>query len=229
MKAMIIADLMMSRSTTAQQFIVPLLIAIFICIGMESLFAAPIVIILSVCYSRMFTLLALDEQNGWQRYRAAMPVSRAQIMAARCIALLILALLASLYSIAITALLAYALPPIMHAIGFATFALEADLPMIAFMVALGLLFTAVLSGATLPLYARFGMTKAIGYLPVLFLLIAMVGLGFLGSSAKQSPGLFEGLLTGMPLTMTLATLAITVVLFILGGALSIALYRKRQF
>lgn len=229
MKAMIIADLMMSRSTTIQQLVIPFLIAICICVGMESLIVVPPIIILSVAYSRMFTLLALDEQNGWQRYRAAMPLSRAQIMIGRCIAFVILTIVACIFSLVVSALLAAILPPIAQAFGFSSFSLEFDMPALIITSAFGLLFAAVLAGATLPLYARFGMTRAVGYLPLALLVIVLIAFGVMRTYDIQVTQSLQNIVNQGLLMPSLALIALSIVVFVLGSALAVALYRKREF
>ena len=133
-----------------------------------------------------FTLSSYDEINAWQGFRAAFPLSRRNLVIGRYAAILCAALLACLFAFAVTELLVQAAMrrPLLWLV--AAFGPEAQQgvsiwsnpPEILLAAALlGVMAALIALSFTLPLVARFGMTRAVRFAPVVALaVVALLGL-----------------------------------------------------
>ena len=81
MKTMTLSDLIIMRNYLAQQSVVGLALGILLAFVMENPYiVSPLITVGGTC---AITVLALDERNGWERYRLAMPISRANVVYGR--------------------------------------------------------------------------------------------------------------------------------------------------
>ena len=171
----------------------------------------------------MFSLTSYDDQNGWKRYRASLPFSRRDVIAARygsiLIASLIAAACATMLGIALNAILPSfghdfeAMPTTEVAAGslFATFS-------VVIMVAIGE-----------PFLIKFGATKGVRYLMCFAILSLCICLAIL----KQTfdPMLLHNLDTWADAHLSLLFVSLTVVslaLFALSCAISTTIYQRKD-
>lgn len=171
----------------------------------------------------MFSLTSYDDQNGWKRYRASLPFSRRDVIAARygsiLIASLIAAACATMLGIALNAIL----PSFVHE--FET--------MPTTEVAAGSLF-ATFSVVTMvaigePFLIKFGATKGVRYLMCFAVLSLCICLAIL----KQTfdPMLLHNLDTWADAHLSLLFVSLTVVslaLFALSCAISTTIYQRKD-
>lgn len=170
-----------------------------------------------------FSLTSYDDQNGWKRYRASLPFSRRDVVAARYG----LILLASLATAACAAVLGVAinaiLPSLIHdfetmpAIEIAAGSFTATFSVIV-MVAIGE-----------PLLIKFGATKGVRYLMCFAVLSFCICLAIL----KQTfdPMLLHNLDTWADAHLSLLFISLTVVslaLFAASCAISTAIYQRKD-
>ena len=170
-----------------------------------------------------FSLTSYDDQNGWKRYRASLPFSRRDVVAARYG----LILLTSLATAACAAVLGVAinaiLPSLIHdfetmpAIEIAAGSFTATFSVIV-MVAIGE-----------PLLIKFGATKGVRYLMCFAVLSFCICLAIL----KQTfdPMLLHNLDTWADAHLSLLFISLTVVslaLFAASCAISTAIYQRKD-
>ena len=171
----------------------------------------------------MFSLTSYDDQNGWRRYRASLPFSRRDVIAARYGSILLASLLtaacATMLGIAINAIL----PSFMHdfetmqTIEIAAGSLTATFSVIV-MVAVGE-----------PFLVKFGATKGVRYLMCFAVLFFCICLAIL----KQTfdPMLLHNLDTWADAHSSLLFVSLTVVslaLFALSCAISTTIYQRKD-
>ena len=170
----------------------------------------------------MFSLTSYDDQNGWKRYRASLPFSRRDVIAARYGSILIASLIAAacaMLGIALNAILPSfihdfeAMPTTEVAAGslFATFS-------VVIMVAIGE-----------PFLIKFGATKGVRYLMCFAVLSLCICLAIL----KQTfdPMMLHNLDTWADAHSSLLFVSLTVVslaLFALSCAISTTIYQRKD-
>ena len=235
MKAMISFDLRTVSKMAAQQFFVCVLVGVFIAVMTESLYAAATAIAVMVPLSMSFTLVAFDERADWERFRLALPLSRASVMRGRYASIGLLALAGVAEGLVITgalALVAFALPNVTWLSAVLTdFQVEAY----ALCTVIGVAITAFLLSFTLPIVARSGMTKTARWLPVVFVLV-LLGLYAVGSQF-DGDGLLRSITEFAAWAAEPAGCAITCVVIVAASAVLYAascavasvLYERREF
>lgn len=171
----------------------------------------------------MFSLTSYDDQNGWKRYRASLPFSRRDVIAARygsiLIASLITAACATMLGIALNAIL----PSFVHE--FET--------MPTTEVAAGSL-TATFSVIVMvavdePLLVKFGATKGVRYLMCFAVLAGCICFAIAGQ--MLDPVLLEnfGVWADAHLSLLFVSLAVvSLALFALSCAISTTIYQRKD-
>lgn len=233
MKAMLLADFAIMRKYQPQQIAIALIVGTFVGIMTESPYIPLTVVCVSVAFSLIFSLLSLDERKGWESYRLALPFSRRSIMQGRYASILVVALEA----------LALGLVPV--ATLTATGAVVPDIPKLGAMAegfdaqaflllaAVSLALTLVMFAITLPLDARFGMTKAVRYVP-LVLACAIMALFGISAVTDTAPAIlaevdtFASTPEGALVTAAITCLA-GLTFYAASYVLSVKLYEKREF
>lgn len=95
---------------------------------------------------------------------------------------------------------------------------------------ISILITAVLITLTIPFAARFGMTRALRYIPLGFAALVILGICFLWMMpGEEMVSRFEYFASNQIALATVATLMASVAIFALCTFGSVALYRRRQF
>lgn len=237
MKSMILSDLLTVRKYLKSQTLMYVLLIVALAIFLENLYMITPFFGVMLPFSLSFTLFAFDEHNHWEQLRLALPLSRSNVIAGRYASLAIIMVASVAIGLAVTGVVLAAatllpnvalLNNLMTNFSAQAIALTAALPF-------GILF--IVMSITLPLTARFGMTKAVRFIP---LFVTVAALGFF--MALDFPGVdlsaFLPLLdTASSMLETLAgTIAISgaiiaagAVIYLLSAALSIKLYAKREF
>ena len=178
-----------------------------------------------VPFMYLFSISAYDEQNGWERFRLTLPLSRKQVAYGRyastfliMVCSLVLACIVGLAMGAICSTLPTTSVPEglkLATFGFVETALATQLIML-----IACIFT-------LPLIMRFGMTKGSRIVPVVIVLALSFGIAFTGNSTDLS--LVDDVLVNGNITLILACITVClVVLYALSALVSAKLYEKRE-
>ena len=231
MKAMFLSDVLVARKYLSQQLVISILVGAFIAVMMGNLYATAPTIGVMMPFSLAVTILALDERAGWQQFRLALPITRADVVIGRyasfallCLAGIAIGLLATLILIAA----AQAAPTVPQlAVLMENFSWQALLIASVASVAILLLMLAIV----MPAFVRFGMTKAVRLIPlivIVFVLIAFQAVD--GNIAAELVKNVEGLLQtpGGDAALIAGVLALAAALYAASAALSVKLYAKRE-
>lgn len=170
-----------------------------------------------------FSLTSYDDQNGWKRYRASLPFSRRDVVAARYGLILLTSLATAACAAALGVAINAILPSLIHdfetmpAIEIAAGSFTATFSVIV-MVAIGE-----------PLLIKFGATKGVRYLMCFAVLSFCICLAIL----KQTfdPMLLHNLDTWADAHLSLLFISLTVVslaLFAASCAISTAIYQRKD-
>lgn len=201
--------------------------------------AATIVIALSV----VNRLMAYDEQNNWQAFRQALPLSRGQVVCGRYVTVALCVLASLLVGIAVALLtdLVISVVVSMHpGLQLNNWSELLDLSLRPWDL-LGLFAACGAAGVavsffglalTLPFMFRFGFTKGARYIPLVFVVLSLlVVLGMEGiSSSGFDPASLAPLLenTGTIVGISLGVVLVSLVVYGLSCLVSLRLYTTRE-
>ncbi|MEC4273128.1 ABC-2 transporter permease [Adlercreutzia sp. R25] len=186
MKTMMLSDLLVARSMLLQMLSICVFVGLVMCYAMDTTVGGIAAVAAMVPFMYLFTIAGMDEQNGWERFRLTLPVSRRQVVLGRYASVLLVVLATTVVAI----LLGLAVAAVASAIAggqpdapLAGLALDANPPAAIAASALAAALV-ILMGASvaLPLIARFGMTKATRFAPLVVVLVLAVGVGLFGES-----------------------------------------------
>ncbi|WP_251159082.1 ABC-2 transporter permease [Caniella muris] len=230
MRTVLISDILTMRKPLAQLAFIGVFIALFIgSVAVAGFFP----------FLFMTSLFTVDEQNGWERFRLTLPVTRSQVVRGRYLTVLASCVVSVVGAVAL-------------AVPFSWLS-EAGLPVASVVPTEGtgigelLLTTTVASAATalavlllaslsMPVYLRYGATKAARVAPAVVILAFCLGMATLeqvGVLAQWGPHVdawLGGLAAsgqGVPVAL-LATAAVLAV-YAASSQVSCAIYERRQF
>lgn len=227
MKAMVFSDLITARNSFGALLGITVFVAAFIAVGSGTLLVAAACMTAMVPFMYLFSISAYDEQNGWERFRLTLPISRRQVAYGRYLSMLIItgiAVILSLLGCAALGLVADVLPAGMVAEGLMLSHADVEAILVVVMaVVLMLLFSAAF---TLPLVLRFGMTRGARIVPVV-LMLALSAIMVLAGSDAAAPGVQE-LLSGPHALIMAGAFIVMLVLYGVSAWLSGRLYEHRD-
>ncbi len=230
MATMVLMDFIVMRKPIAQLALTSLFVSLFL--GAVSIAAFfPFIFVMS--------LLTVDEQNGWERFRLTMPVTRNQVVRGRYLTALLAAALSAVAATALAvpfswlAQMGLPVAPLFSEEGVSGAEL---LPTAAASACAAALAILVLLSISLPIYMRFGATKAARMAPAIVVLVfcgGMAALGQIGVLDQWGPQVAAwlqnlvsaGQLGWVAAGATLAVLAV----YAASSAISCAIYARRQF
>ena len=171
----------------------------------------------------MFSLTSYDDQNGWKRYRASLPFSRREVVAARYGSILLTSLATAACAAALVIAINAILPSLIHdfetmqAIEIAAGSLTATFSVIV-MVAIGE-----------PFLVKFGATKGVRYLMSFVVLAGCICFAIAGQTLD--PVLLESFGAWADARLSLLFISLTVIslaLFAASCTISTAIYQRKD-
>lgn len=230
MKAMIFSDLITSKNAFLQLLAMSLFASVFISIGTGVLITSVACLATMIPFMYLFSIASYDEQNGWERFRLTLPISRRQVAYGRYASMLIIMVISLVFAIALGVLMgiiAEMLPVDMQISG-----LYLSEWGILSLIAVGLLVQVVIlltAALSLPIIMRYGMTKGSRLVPVILLLAISFGAAFFGSSVEALDlGAIFADLGGVLSVALAAIIAISLALYCASAFLSGHLYERRE-
>ena len=233
MKTMFMFDLLTAKKMLKSQFVLSVVVAVIFGVSTDMPLAIIPFMALMLAYATGFTLVAYDERNDWEKLRLTLPLSRADIIRGRYAtfaAMTMAGIVLGGVLVAVLWVLAQLAPtaPVLS-----EFAGALDWQMALAMVVSGVVFALVLWIIALPLVARYGMTKAVRFLPLAFVIVLPIATVLVQKAGPLPASVMDFVAWVATPTGTLvaagAALAFIVVLFVLSSMLSVRLYEKREF
>lgn len=232
MKAALLSELITSKNVLIQSLAIYAAVSLVIGISMQSPIAMVACIGAMTPFMMTFTFCALDGMNGWERFRATLPVSRTAIVASRYASILLATVAMVLTAWCIGMLLSAALPALFPdwAVS-AAFAQEASDPAVflfAGMMGSGLMLA--VAAFVLPFAMRFGMTKSIRIIPVFAVMLIPVSIFFV-QQVPDMARLAADVSLWVDQHVALASalfVAIVLAIYAASCAVTAALYRKKE-
>lgn len=230
MATMVLMDFIVMRKPIAQLALTSLFVSLFLgAVSIAGFF--PFIFVMS--------LLTVDEQNGWERFRLTLPVTRSQVVRGRYLTVLASCAVSVLGAVALAVPLSWlagtGLPmtSMLPTEGADLGELLLTTSVASVATALGILLLASLS---MPIYMRYGATKAARVAPAMVILafcLTMATLGEVGVLAEWGPrasAWLEGLATdGQGMLLGLLAVAGVLAVYAVSSQVSCAIYERRQF
>ena len=189
MKAAFLCEFATIRSALLQMAIIYLVIGVVVGIAMESSIAMVACISAMTPFLVVFTLSGYDEANGWQRFRACLPISRGAIVFGRYAIVLLSSVVMAAFAVVVALVLAQAAPYLPLADGAAeSLAAQSDPLMLAASALAGTAIILLVTALILPFVLRFGMNKAMRIVPVVIVLLFVVAAPLAGDALAGVSG-----------------------------------------
>ncbi len=230
MRTMLLADLVTSRNMALQQLGVAAIVGVFVAVFVEQLVTTVACIAAMVPFMYLFTMSAYDEQNGWERFRLTLPLTRRQVALGRYASMALMMVVSLAVAVAagvVVGLVADALPA-----GIASEHLRLSDWGVTTLLLTGVFAQVVIllaAALSMPFIMRWGMTKGSRLVPIVLVVALSLGCGFFAPKAEQ---LFpaETLSGGVDILYGPVALVgcVAVVLYVASALVSARLYDKRE-
>lgn len=230
MKAMMISDLVSSRTTISQLLRISVFVSLFVGYMSGQLVTVVGCIGAMVPFMYLFTVASYDELNGWERFRLTMPISRRDVAFGRYGSFLAVVVISAAVAV-IVALIAGAIAQLLPA-DVVEDTVRLDAWSVTELLAAGLLVGVVILAAaalSLPVIMRFGLNRGSRFVPVVVVLALSAAVGLFGSNADMLN--LDSMLsdTGTIVLVLVVLTVVTLVLYCASAVLSARLYAKREF
>lgn len=195
MRAMLLSDLITSKSSSMQMLGISLFVGVFIAISTGQLVTSVACIAAMVPFVYLFSLSVADEQNGWERFRLTLPITRRQVAYGRYLSMAVMMVI----SLAVAVIVGTAAGMIADLLptgvvdgqlklsdwGVSTLFLVGSLVQVVILLA---------AAFSLPLLMRFGVTTASRLVPIVLVLALSAGVAFFSNDLEQlvSSPVFQG-------------------------------------
>ena len=213
-----------NRAYMAQVLVLGVLVCVILSVSSQAYSMLPGVFCLMAFFSLTVTLGNQDEANGWGAYRLALPLSRRAVVAARYL----FVVLAGLAGMVVGALLSAV------ELGVADEAVSAeDVAVLRLLTPFLFLAGAGLLSVTMPVFFRYGATRATQYLPFVMILAGLApffALSLFRDSLAGALAAFDAWVA-LPGSLALASAvlaALALVLLAASALLSMRLYARRD-
>lgn len=181
MKAAFLCEFTTIRSALLQMAVIYLIIGVVVGIAMESSIAMVACIAAMTPFLVVFTLSGYDDANGWERFRACLPISRTAIVLGRYAIVLLSSIAMAAFAVIVALALAQLAPILPLAEGAAEGLIAQSDPLTLISSALaGTSIILLVTALILPFVLRFGMTKAMRIVPVVIVLLFVVAVPLIG-------------------------------------------------
>ena len=184
MKAAFLSELAIVRTFVVSFIGILAFVFVFICWTMESAAGASAVVCAMTPMLIMFSLMGYDDQNGWLRYRAALPFARRDIITSRYATILACAAAVIACASILGIVLNGALPRFLEG-----FEAAGPIEIISSSVA-ATMAVLIIAAIVEPFLVKFGNTKGIRYLMCAFILAGCIDVviltNFLAPDVMQS-------------------------------------------
>lgn len=230
MKAMIFSDLITSKNSVFQLLGITLFVSVLIAVGTGTLVTAVACMATMVPFMYLFSISAYDEQNGWERFRLTLPISRRQVAYGRYASMFIIMLVSLVVSFVVgvlIGLIAEALPSDMldKGISLSEWGVQA-------IFSVGIMTQAIIlvaAAVSLPFIMRFGVTKGSRLVPVILILALSAGVAFFTNNVEfLDLDAIAGNIESVFFIAMAVIVVIALVMYCASAYLSARLYEKRE-
>lgn len=189
MKAAFLCEFATIRNALVQMAVIYLIIGVVVGIAMESSVAMVACISAMTPFLVVFTLSGYDDANGWERFRACLPISRSAIVLGRYAIVLLSSIAMAAFAVIVALVLTQLAPILPLAEGAAEGLIAQSDPLTLVASALaGTSIILLVTALILPFVLRFGMTKAMRIVPVVIVLLFVVAVPLITDALSNLAG-----------------------------------------
>ena len=233
MKTMLMFDLLTGKKYLLSQLVTGMIVAVLIGTFMGNEYTALVLLTVLIPFTLVFTIISLDERNNWQSLRLTLPLSRTDIVLGRYASALlftICGLVLGFVAVGIVFALSLVLPEV---VSFEDMMGDFGWQPLVLVSVGGLGMMLIMLSIILPMTTRFGMTKAVRYVPLLFLLFIPLGYvaDLTGFASQQFVLDFVNWVKSPEgsLQLTALVAVATCAIYAVSGAISLKLCEHREF
>lgn len=233
MKTMLMFDLLTGKKYLLSQLVTGMIVAVLIGTFMGNVYTALVLLTVLIPFTLVFTIISLDERNNWQSLRLTLPLSRTDIVLGRYASALlftICGLVLGFVAVGIVFALSLVLPEV---VSFEDMMGDFGWQPLVLVSVGGLGMMLIMLSIILPMTTRFGMTKAVRYVPLLFLLFIPLGYvaDLTGFASQQFVLDFVNWVKSPEgsLQLTALVAVATCAIYAVSGAISLKLCEHREF
>ena len=234
MKAAILSEFSAVKNVLLQQFVIYLVVGVFVGIGMGSATAMVACISAMAPILMVFTFAGYDSMNGWERFRATLPVSRDALVIGRYANVLLTSLATLVAAFVIALLLGQLVDVLPIDAETAQFISEEvrDPAMIVGGGLMGMCVMLLMTAVLQPFILRYGMTKAMRWVPAGLMLVFFIAVLILPQVIDAPAFLVDFIAwSENPDNLPLLVGGLTVLslgVYCISCAAAMALYRKKE-
>ena len=224
------SDLLIVKKYIPSQIGIGILVSIIVAVAMENIYVIIPALSVMIPYSLAFTAIAFDERNGWEEFRLALPLSRKDVIRGRYASFALISVASLALSLVVMGIVVFAASTLMPTTEVGKMAADVSWQIVVADIVAGLGFVLIMLAVMLPLVARFGMTKAVRFIP---LVVFFGSLGFILGGANFLPETIWPQIdwiatpTGTG-TAAAVSLLVLVGIYLASCALSTKLYERRE-
>ena len=186
MKAAFLCEFATIRNILIQWAILYLILGVVVGIAMESSVAMVACIAAMTPFLTVFTLSGYDAVNGWESFRACLPISRGAVAFGRYVVVLLVTIMMAALAIVVALVLAQVAPALPLPEGTAANLAAGSDPATLIAAAMaGASIILFVTALILPFILRFGMNKAMRIIPIVMVLAVVVAIPVLGDVLAQ--------------------------------------------
>lgn len=231
MKAAFLSEFLTARNVLSQSAVIYVIVAAVLGISLQSVVALVASISAMTPFLMLFTFCAYDSMNGWERFRATLPISRRELVISRYANVLVSSVVMFLLGWALACLISGVAPLLPLEEGMrANLSAEFDPGLLAIAGLMGLSLMTAVVAVFLPFALRYGLTKAMRIVPVVLVMLIPVSVALLkqlpnGADAlmRASAWLDANLVVG-----GVAFVAIALAIYAASCCIAVGVYRRKE-
>lgn len=234
MKAMILTDFIVMRKYLIQQSVIGLVLGVVLAFIMENPYVILPLVGVMVSVTCAFTLLALDERNRWEAFRLALPLSRRNVVVGRYASLFASSTIGFAVGV-VASILVVVLASVLMGLGYGSAGalfMASNVALSAYALAgvAGALIISVMLSVMLPLAFRFGMTRAVRFVPMIVVVAVLVAFAATTSGSADFIVAFSDVLLSAGGIWAFAAFGavLSLAIYVLSAVVACRLYESRE-
>lgn len=232
MKAMILTDFIVMRKYLIQQSVIGLVLGVVLAFIMENPYVILPLVGVMVSVTCAFTLLALDERNRWEAFRLALPLSRRNVVVGRYASLFASSTIGFAVGVIASILV---LASVLMGLGYGSAGalfMASNVALSAYALAgvAGALIISVMLSVMLPLAFRFGMTRAVRFVPMIVVVAVLLAFAATTSGSADFIVAFSDVLLSAGGIWAFAAFGavLSLAIYVLSAVVACRLYESRE-
>lgn len=226
-------ELIVIRDYARRLMLTAAIVALAVGLALRNVIAVPGIVTMIYVVSVTSALFSYDEREAWGRSRLTLPVTRGEVVGARCAAIALCGLFGMGVGLVLSCAIAAVAGGLPGARDFTSMTLTGEtVAAMLFSACMCLIAGAAMAAVDVPVLFRFGYTKATAYVPIASTLVLVAVAAATGIVGRRAFRAFSGVvLASNPMVIAavaLASVALAAALLAVAGVIAYRWYRKRE-